>query len=126
MSEPPELSDLVEELIDVKPQWFPFGLQLKIPFAKLKSIAKDCIGDIDVAFASMLEEWLKQEEPSWAAIVKALRSRTINQLRLADNLQDRFVAPANAATSPDRQLVPYVQTAQGASKSLAILIDTSV
>ena len=100
MSEPPELSELMEELFDIKPKWYPFGLQLKVPYRELNSIEKACNGDLFDAFCRMLQEWLNQQEPSWAAVVKALRSRTVNEQRLAANLQDRFVAPGG---TPDGQ-----------------------
>ena len=124
MSSPPKFKDLVEELFDVWSKWYRFGLQLDIPSSILADIDKSCRGDSFVAFNRVMQEWLNQQkEPSWAAIVVALRSRTVGEPRLADNLQDRHATGANAVVPRhhDRQLMLM----PAASKRLAIEISAT-
>ena len=107
-TEPPELGELMEELFDVKRKWYNIGLQLKVSDTKLDEIESACGGDFEVALRRTLQEWRKQLEPrpTWSSLVKALRSRTVDEQDLAANLEDRF-APAASARSASRVLVPF-------------------
>lgn len=93
--ERPELDELVEELHEVKTKWFNIGIQLKVPVYKLKEIETNTNNNVERAFCEMIVEWLKSKtrEPTWADIVKALRSRSVDEQRLAENLERRFCAP---------------------------------
>ena len=62
--------------------------------------------DPEQAFTELMYEWLKQTdpEPSWAAIVEALRSRSVGEADLANSVErnmcpkraDNPTPPANA------------------------------
>ena len=85
MSQRPKLKDLVEELHSVVTKWHPIGIQLEVPTSFLKIIARKHKDDSQQAFTELMTEWMEQTdpEPSWAAIVKALRSRSVDEGRLA-------------------------------------------
>ena len=119
MSDPerPELSDLVEELFDVKKKWYSFGLQLKVDDARLEEFEAQAKGDFELALRRTLQEWRKQVEPrpTWAGVVKALRTRTVNEQDLANNLESRYcpvthqparIVAATSATSRDTPDAP--------------------
>ena len=97
----PELSDLVEELHCVKKKWYSIGIQLKVPDSKLDEIQDTAKDDLERALRRMIQEWLRQiePEPTWDGIVKALRCVSVNEQRLAKNLERRFCAPPSAAGS---------------------------
>ena len=85
----PRLKDVVEELHEVKVKWRAIGIQLEVPSATLKMIAHTHKTDSEQAFADMIEEWLSQvdPEPSWSAIVDALRSRSVGEGHLASLIE---------------------------------------
>ena len=84
----PKLKDIVEELHDVKTKWYVIGIQLEVPTATLKKIQSTHKDDPERAFVEMIDEWLNQtEEPSWSAIVTALRSRSVDARKLAGNVE---------------------------------------
>ena len=84
----PKLKDIVEELHDVKTKWNFIGIQLEVPRATLQKIQSTHKDDPEGAFSEMIAEWLDQtKEPSWSAIVTALRSRSVGAQNLADNVK---------------------------------------
>lgn len=89
MSERPKLKDVVEELHDVKTQWKAIGIQLEVPTPTLRRIESTHKNDPEEAFSEMMYEWLNQTdpEPTWSAIVKALRSRSVGASLLAGTLE---------------------------------------
>ena len=102
--ERPKLSVLVEELHDVKTKWYSIGIQLQVPESKLDEIENAAREDLERAFRRMIQEWLKQinPEPTWTDIVKVLRCRSINEQRLAKNLERRFCKPSAASSATPR------------------------
>lgn len=102
----PELSDLIEELSEVKRKWYNIGVHLKIPDDKLDEIESTCKDDFERALRLLMQTWRKQIEPkaTWADLVRALRKRTVNEQDLATNLEERYVGPtstSDAVDSPD-------------------------
>ena len=93
----PRLKDVVEELHEVKTKWRAIGIQLEVPLAALKTIGYAHKTDPEQAFADMTEEWLGQihPEPSWSAIVDALRSRSVGEGHLA-SVVERKRCPSRA------------------------------
>lgn len=86
----PELGDIVEELHDVRTKWKRIGVRLGLPAPTLETIQRTHRDDLEEALYQMIGEWLdKTEEPSWSAIVTALRSRSVGARQLADNLERR-------------------------------------
>ena len=65
----PSLRDLVVALRGV--DWHQLGTQLGVPQEELERIDEEC-HDVSRKLNKMLNYWLKNEEPSWEKIVKAL------------------------------------------------------
>lgn len=65
----PTLRDLVVALREV--DWHQLGTQLGIPQEELERIDEEC-HDISRKLNKILDYWLKNEEPSWEKIIKAL------------------------------------------------------
>ena len=97
----PKLKVVVEELHDVKTKWYSIGIQLEVPDSKLDEIESTTKDDLERAFRRMIQEWLKlvDPEPTWAGIVEALRSRSVNEQLLAENLERRYDCDTRSATS---------------------------
>ena len=108
-TKPPKFKDLVDELFGVKKKWYSIGLQLNISDGTLDSIDAECKDNHTVALRRMLQEWRKQEETSWAAVVKVLQSQSVGEYTLAKNLKGRY--PTSTVES-NRCLVPAPQSRQ--------------
>ena len=93
--EQPKLKDLVEELFGVKKKWYSIGLQLNVSDDTLDNIDAECKDVHTVTLRRMLQEWRKQEETSWAALVNALQSQSVSEFTLAKNLKGRYIGTAN-------------------------------
>ena len=84
-----DLGDVLEETLSSSTKWYKIGLQLKVPVAKLDSIRKE-FSDQEDCLCEMLKEWLKGAagtKPSWVVLVEALKSQTVRETQLADQLE---------------------------------------
>ena len=84
-----DLGDVLEETLSSSTKWYKIGLQLKVPVAKLDGIRKE-FTDQEDCLCEMLKEWLKgaaDTEPSWRVLVEALRSQTVRETQLADQME---------------------------------------
>ena len=76
------------ELHDIRTKWFDIGVELKVKTSTLKSIEakyddpKDC-------FREVISEWLK-DHPTWKSLVDALRTRVIDEPKLASDLEAKY------------------------------------
>ena len=115
MATPPKIKDLVEELHDVKTKWRAIGIQLDVPPATLKRIDYSYKTDPEQAFTELILEWMSQLKPgaSWAAIVDALRSRSVGETALASVLERKW-CPV--------QTPPVPATANGVCTSASVSV----
>ena len=84
-----DLGDVLEEILCSSTKCYRIGLRLKVPVAKLDGIRKE-FSDQEECLCEMLKEWLKSTagtKPSWEVLVEALRSQTVGETRLADQLE---------------------------------------
>ena len=88
----PELRDLLDALQHkVAHKWKTLGIFLKIPTGRLDNIEakhhdpEDCLRE-------MLQVWLKQVQPppTWASIIKALNSDSLEEQQLAKELREKY------------------------------------
>ena len=75
-------------LHDVRTKWYDIGVELKVKISTLKSIDarydddKDCLREV-------ITEWLNKanDNVTWESLVDALRTRVIDEPRLAAELE---------------------------------------
>ena len=69
-------------------KWFNIGLKLGISVGTLNAIKKNNNQDPDNCLTAMLEHWLNngRPKPSWAELVKALKSPMVGYAQLAEEL----------------------------------------
>lgn len=78
-----DLKDLLNVLECAKQKWFRIGLQLGISFDKLNGIRGE-----DDPLLLMIMEWFNCDSPpTKAALVKALRSQSVGENRLAGEIE---------------------------------------
>ena len=84
-----DLGDVLEETLSSSTKWYNIGLRLKVSVAKLDGIENQ-FNDQEKCLREALKEWLKGAagtEPSWRFLVEALRSQTVRETQLADQLE---------------------------------------
>ena len=87
-----DLGLLLEELLDVRKNWYHLGLQLKQNFGTLDSIrSRRDFPDPRDRLLKMLKTWLiTADKPSWKTLTDALRSRNVGESQLADDLEAKY------------------------------------
>ena len=106
---PNDAVDVLEELLEVQSNSYAFGLKLKLPQPVVNSIhstytqPRDCLLQVIIAFTQQVDN------PTWRAIIDALRSPTLNLLPLANKVEavhfpdptsTRDVVPEIPSTGP--------------------------
>ena len=82
-----DLDLLLEKLLDVRTQWYPLGLQLKVKVEILDRI-REQFPDPRDQLREMLKTWLTtSDKPSWKTLTDALRSRSVGASQLANDLE---------------------------------------
>ena len=85
-----DLGLLLEELVNVRTQWYPLGLQLKVRTGTLDRIRAQFPDPID-QLLDMLKTWLTtSDKPSWKTLTDALRSRSVGASQLANILEAKY------------------------------------
>ena len=86
------LRDLLEETLSSSTKWYKIGLRLDVPVDKLDGIRRE-FSDQEDCLCEMLKEWLKGAagtRPTWHVLVEALRSQTVGETQLADQLEMKY------------------------------------
>ena len=84
-----DLDRLVEELQDVREQWYNLGLQLKVRHRTL-GVIRAHFKDPRDQLLEMLKTWLTSDSTSWKTLADALKSRSVNESRMADYLESKY------------------------------------
>ena len=89
-----DLGNVLEAVHDAHSQWYGIGLQLRLASAVLEGIEQQYSRTEDM-LREMLKQWLKQVDPvpSWVALIEALRSKTVNEPSLAEQLEKHHISP---------------------------------
>ena len=89
-----DLADVQRKLYAVNTRWYNVGLELGLKVPTLDSIDTKHRGDPSLCFRETLKEWLKGIDPSptWEAMVKALKSPTVGDHQLAEQIQAEHVS----------------------------------
>jgi len=75
-------------------KWYDLGVQLKVPVDTLKTFEIDCQHCSD-QLREVITTWLKNgENPTWWAILEALRSPVIGEANLAKKIHQEHCSSA--------------------------------
>lgn len=78
-------------LSDIRVKWYDIGIELRVKVATLDSIRNKYSDDGD-CLREMLKEWLKSISPTWTILTGALRSKVINEGKLAKHIEGGYIA----------------------------------
>ena len=85
----PSLKALLTALHPVRASWYKIGLELDIPHIKLDCFEQKYSDPSDL-MREVLKYWFKtavDPRPTWEAVVRALRSTLVCEMKVAEQLQ---------------------------------------
>ena len=85
-----DLSAVLEDIHDAHDKWYGIGLRLGLTQTVLKGLEQE-YQKTEEMLREMLGHWLKQvtPAPTWDALFQALRSKTVNEPSLAEQLLEK-------------------------------------
>ena len=85
-----DLKAVLEAVHDAHGKWHGIGLQLGLAPPVLRGIEQQYANTADM-LREMLGKWLKQVDPvpTWVALIGALKSKTVNEPGLAEQLIEK-------------------------------------
>lgn len=91
-SSAPKMADLANRCAAIIPdKWKQVAIQLGLSHGEIKAIQND-EGDSFAQFMAVFDRWKQSSsEPySWKTLVTALRSKSVNEIKLANELHNEF------------------------------------
>lgn len=111
-----DIGDIVEDLLPIQDKAMALGLALKLPLWKVKAICRESSKCQDM-LTSIIEEIVKQvkPKPTWRFILRAVRKRSVDNPRLADEIEESLTSTvvseqSVAPVAPSHQSLPPKST----------------
>ena len=103
-----DLAAVQRKLYPAKTEWYNLGLELGLGSSTLDSIDAKYSSDPSQCFRQVLKEWLKGIDPprTWQAMVNALKSPTVAQSHLAEQIQTELQAALSMQPQLPQPLSP--------------------
>ena len=100
------LWDLLNELYDQRTKWKQIGLGLSVSESDLDAMS----GDLFDCLKSMLSKWLKgiNPPPTWERLVAVLRSKVVDEVKKAKEIEEKFCNIAILATASSPTALPGI------------------
>ena len=116
-----DLHVVMEELNDVRANWYHIGMQLEVSVGTLKAIKEQYLNNPSDCLRETLTTWLKSStpHPTWSKVMDALRSSTVGESRLAADLEQKYCSPRPVLPTP---VPPQMTTSQ---LPVPMVIDTT-
>jgi len=85
-----DLKTILNDTAPCRAKWYNLGIQLRVDMGTLESIELQYKAPGD-QLREVVKAWLKSvENPTWGAMIDALKSPDINETRLASKLQQKY------------------------------------
>ena len=89
----PTLKAAINALHSVSYKWCNIGVQLDVPTFQLKNIEKQT-SDLMDQLRDTLDYWMNHNSsPSWRHLVDALRAPSVDEKRLAEEIEEKYCCP---------------------------------
>ena len=92
-----DLAQIIEDIHDAVDKWHNIGIQLGLHESDLKSIESNYPRQND-RLREMICKWLQNKAASWKKMVTALKSRTVGEAFLAEQLETKYCKSAAQIT----------------------------
>ena len=71
-------------------KWYKIGVQLEVPIPNLNIIGRNSMDHL----CDTLDYWMRNDpSPSWSQIVDALKSPSVGENRLAEEIERKYCSP---------------------------------
>ena len=103
------MRNLKNALATVTPKWFDIGIQLRIEHHILKEFEQQYTNNPSRCLSEMLQYWLKgnavdgKSHVNWETIIEALKSRSIGETGLAEEIISDNIQLQHTASERDSQ-----------------------
>ena len=88
-----EFRDLLNTLLPKSARWKLIGIQLGLSPDDLDIIEANCV-DVEERLMKVLQKWFKSNpNPTWKDIITALKTPALGELKLAQEIEEKFVIP---------------------------------
>ena len=87
---------------EARTKWYNLGLGLGITADSLDAIELVNVKTPDRCFRAMLTQWLRQDspKPTWRALIEALRSPSVDESVLAQDIAESSATPPTTQNEP--------------------------
>ena len=92
-----DLAKIIEDVHDAVDKWHNIGIQLGLHESELKSIESNYPRQND-RLREMICKWLQNKVATWGKMVRALKSRTVGEGYLAEQLESKYCVPLQRIT----------------------------
>ena len=92
-----DLAKIIEDIHDAVDKWHNIGIQLGLHESDLKSIESNYPRQND-RLREMICKWLQTKAANWQKMVLALKSRTVGEAYLAEQLETKYCESAKQIT----------------------------
>ena len=92
-----DLAKIIEDVHDAVDKWHNIGIQLGLHESELKSIESNYPRQTD-RLREMICKWLQNKTATWGKMVSALKSRTVQEGYLAEQLESKYCVPMQRIT----------------------------
>ena len=92
-----DLAKIIEDVHDAVDKWHNIGIQLGLHESDLKSIESNYPRQND-RLREMICKWLQNKVATWGKMVSALKSRTVGEGYLAEQLESKYCVPMQQIT----------------------------
>ena len=87
----PDHLSVYRELVPIAHKWKILGLQLGVPYSTLMAIQADYRDSYENYLYEVLQQWWRSDpNPSWKSLIEVLKSHSVNEWRLANELERSF------------------------------------
>ena len=95
----------INALHSVSHKWYTIGVQLEVPTFQLKNIEKKVSDSMD-QLLDTLDCWMNNNSsPSWRHLVDALKTPSVGEKRLAEEIEERYCDPEESSCKEPGALV---------------------
>ena len=118
-----DLLNVMEELADVKVNWYNIGLGLGLGCGTLDTINEQYRCSPSDCLREAIKIWLKTDEsapPTWSKVVKALKTKTVNEISLAKELEQKYCKTQETTNGAAAQSVLTTSNHQAQDASTAV------
>jgi hypothetical protein len=117
-----DLAKIIEDVHDAVDKWHNIGIQLGLHESELKSIESNYPRQND-RLREMICKWLQNKVATWGKMVSALKSRTVGEGYLAEQLESKYCVPLQRMTLTATKISKSTKVSASKSNNYACIFN---